>query len=201
MNNNAFWVDIKVEPAAPTSTPLVLVPLPIPTFVIPVFPVSFSPVNSGAVTSDGGVIHYPNVGDDSSNAGLQAFITFDLSSIPAGSTISQVQVDFSNFDTVGDPFGSLGCLRMYSQNYGNTIDSGDYFGAPPIGALARWCSEGELGSAFNGSSALIAYLEGQAGGMAQFRLQFNDLESDFDNVADVVRFADNIQITITYTAP
>ncbi len=203
-NGNAFWVDIKVASASPTSTPIVIIPPPtiIPTvpFVIPPGTTTVTLQSGGAVKSNGSLIGFPNVGDTSDNLGAQAFVTFDLSAIPAGSTISQVKVNFSNYDTLGDPFGELGCLRLYGQNYG-TLDAGDYWNASAVNALERWCNTSELSSEVNGSALLISYLETYLGSQAQFRLQFKDLETNNNNVADMVRFGNNIKFIITYTAP
>ncbi len=201
-NGNAFWVDIKVESAAaapPTATPMI-VPVTVgpPPVVVPLT-ITVAAYDSGAVVGDGSLLAYPNVGDTDTDFGSQGFISFDLSAIPAGSSFLQVQVDFSSYDTLGDPFGSLGCLRLYAQDYGS-IDPGDYFTGNAIGSYERWCNTGELSTVWDANGDLLSYLEGRAGSTAQFRLQFSDTESDYDGITDMVRFG-QMQFIITYTAP
>jgi hypothetical protein len=156
----------------------------------------------GHVRSDGTVNAYPNVGDTPQNRGAQALMSFDISAIPAGSTVSKVVVDFTDHDTLGDPFGGSlgdGCLRGYLHDYGQP-DTSDYFTGSPVGALIRWCSTAELdtpGSDADMASALQSKL-----GSARFqlRLQFKPPPSDGDGVGDMVRFG-QVKLTVTYQAP
>jgi hypothetical protein len=157
----------------------------------------------GSVRSDGVVnARVNNVGDANTNQGVQAFFSFDISAIPTGSTILDVVVDFSDYTTYGDPFGSPlgdGCLRAYGQEYG-TLDGGDYFAGAPLGAIVRWCSTGELstrGSDPNVGSAL----QGKVGSPRfQLRLQFKPPESDGDATMDVVQFG-AAKLTVTHRSP
>ena len=156
----------------------------------------------GHVRSDGTVNPYPNVGDSSDGVGLQAFLGFDISGIPAGSTISSVVVDLRDYDTLGDPFGSPlgdGCLRAYEHDYG-TLDGSDYFTAAPVGALIRWCSTSALDTAAIDPEVASA-LQGKLGGSRfQLRLQFKPPETNGNGAADAVRFG-AVELTVTYQAP
>lgn len=195
----AFWVKI-IVPATPTPTPTLGFIL-IPTIVVVHFPVTITrdAGDSGSVRSNGSVLGVENVGDTSANDGSQAFLSFDISGIPAGSTIDSVKVDFTDYDTLGDPFGSLGCLRGYVQNYGS-LDSSDYHHGGASGAILRWCNSGQLSTAETDDDVKSA-LQAQVGSSAfQLRLQFNETESDNDGVADMVRFGD-AKLIVSYTAP
>ncbi|MFQ5812688.1 MAG: PKD domain-containing protein [Anaerolineae bacterium] len=152
----------------------------------------------GHVRSDGTVNPYPNVGDTEGNVGAQAFLSFDISGISADSTILGVKVDFSHYDTLGDPFGSLGdgCLRAYSHDYG-ALDTKDYFGGTPLGAIIRWCSTSELSTPHDDPDVASALQAKLGNPRFQMRLQFKSPETDGDKVADMVRFG-AVRLTVTY---
>lgn len=184
LSTGSFWVDIK---ATATST------LP-PAVALANAPLVVS--ESGSVRSDGSVLGPRNVGDTDANVSSQAFLSFDISGIPAGATIVDVQLDFSNYDMLGSPF-DLNCLRMFPQNYG-ALDSGDYFAGSPLGAVARWCNAGQLStvSVAPDIKSTIQSLVGSS--RAQFRAQFNDTATNSNGVADMVRLGVNIKLIITY---
>ncbi|PKN94239.1 MAG: hypothetical protein CVU44_07520 [Chloroflexi bacterium HGW-Chloroflexi-6] len=193
LSTGSFWVDIKaVAPSpTPTATSLVVLPPAIAQINAPVVA-----AESGSVRSDGSVLSPKNVGDTESNVSSQGFLSFDISAIPAGATITEVKVDFSDYDTLGSPFG-LGCLRMYQQNYG-TLDGGDYVGGSALGALSRWCNTGEV-SAVAVDDDLKAVIQALVGSSrARFRVQFNEMNTNNNGVGDMVRFG-NIKLIITYT--
>jgi hypothetical protein len=156
----------------------------------------------GHVRSDGTVNAYPNVGDTANNRGAQAFLSFDISGIPAGSTVSGVVVDFSKYDTLGDPFGSSlgdGCLRGYLHDYGSP-DASDYFAGSPSGALIRWCSTAELDTPGTDADVASALQSKLGSARFQLRLQFRPPPSDGDGVGDMVRFG-KVKLTVTYQTP
>ena len=189
LSTGSFWVDIKAVAPSPTVTST----LP-PAVALANAPVVAS--ESGSVRSDGAVLSPRNVGDTNDNTSSQGFLSFDISAIPAGATITEVKIDFSNYDMLGDPF-SLGCLRMYSQNYG-ALDSGDYYAGSPLGAISRWCNAGEL-SAISVDDDLKSIVQAAVGGSrVRFRVQFNDTATNSNGVADMVRLGVNIKLIITY---
>jgi hypothetical protein len=184
--SKAFWVQIVVGPT----------PTPEPTTL------DLSPSSMGGVESDGSMIAYPNVGDTSLDVGLQGFVTYDLSAIPDGATILEVKLDLGTpHDVLGDPFGDLGCLRVYQDPYGS-LDGGDYTPPPVVGALWRFCSEAELDAPDQQTSAgAIAPVQNAlAGDLIQLRLQFNDVETNSDGAADALRPGDP-RLLITYLGP
>jgi hypothetical protein len=189
LSTGSFWVDIKAVSPTPTATST----LP-PAVALANAPLVVS--ESGSVRSDGSVLGPRNVGDTDANVSSQAFLSFDISGIPAGVTIVDVQIDFSNYDMLGSPF-DLNCLRMFPQNYG-ALDSGDYFAGSPLGAVARWCNAGQLStvSVAPDIKSTIQSLVGSS--RAQFRAQFNDTATNSNGVADMVRLGVNIKLIITY---
>ena len=156
----------------------------------------------GSVRSDGSVLSVKNVGDTSGDESAQVFVSFDISSIPGDATITEVVTDFSPHDTLGDPFGDLGCLDLFKQDYG-ALDAGDYFSGVPSGRLIRWCSSGSLSSP-NIDDDMVTALQSKVGtNRFQLRLQFQTaLTADAE--ADMVRLAGpgkHLKLTITYYTP
>jgi hypothetical protein len=186
----SFYVDIKVSaPATSTNT--------LPPAIAQTILVGLGG-EDGFVNSTGTTNPNPNVGDDSLNVAVQAFVSFDLSSIPAGATIVKVVVDFSGYDVLGNPWSlSDGCLRAYSQNYGS-VDASDYFpGGDPTGAYIRWCGGAELSSASENADmkTLVQSLVGSS--RLQLRLQFKSPNPTNNGTADMVRFG-TIKLIVTY---
>ncbi len=183
-----FWVQIKV--VAPTKADVTL----------------YSIVSeAGSVLSGGSVKEkIPNVGDTGGNEGSQAFISFDISAIPTNAVITEVKVDFRAYDILGDPFGSLNCLRMYAQNY-QPIDDNDYTSPGAVNALAGWCKTSEL-DAVTVENHVKDQLQNELGNTRlQFRLQFTDKHHDGDGSADMVRFYNDnvhfIKLIVSYYSP
>ncbi len=187
---NYLSVNIKaVAPAAPPLPPAVAA-----------LTLNYVKGEGGSIRT-GGDVHsgLHNVGDTSDDKGSQLFASFDMSGIPAGSTITEVIIDFDNYDKLGDPWGSLNCLRLYKQDYG-ALNAADYYVGVPMGALIRWCNDGEL-SANQAYPDLIAAVQSKVGSNRfQVRLQFKDLEHDGDGTADMVRFID-MKLHVTYELP
>jgi len=186
----AFYVDIKV--AAPVANTLP----PLPPAIAQAILTTISS-EDGYVSSSGATNPNPNVGDNSSNEALQAFVSFDMSLIPAGANIIKVEVDFSDYDMLGSPFSlSDGCLRAYSQNFG-TLDAGDYFVGSPSSAYIRWCGAGELSSQFEDADMKTLVQSAVGSSRLQLRLQFKAPNPSVNGTADAVRFG-NARLIVTY---
>lgn len=191
----AFYVDIKVQaPAAATATNTVPA---LPPAIAQVILTTLSG-EDGHVTSAGTTNGNPNVGDNSSNEGLQAFVSFDMSLIPSGATITKVVVDFSSYDMLGSPFTLAdGCLRAYSQNFG-ALDAGDYVASgDPTGAYIRWCGAGELSSQFESADMKNLVQSAVGTSRLQLRLQFKSPNPNGNGTADAVRFG-TVKLIVTY---
>jgi len=150
----------------------------------------------GQVNASSGWSGSPHAGSSSGN-GVQAFALFDLSSIPAGSTITQVTVDFTKYDTVTNPFAVMGCLRAIPGNY-FPLDAGDY-NASTSGADIEWCNAGALSTA-SVSEAVKTRAQAALGGskLLEYRIAFSGAPSG----DTLVRFLNNgLKLIITYTTP
>jgi len=158
------------------------------------------PAQGGSMYSNGDA--YPGdyvVGDRVGNDGVQAFASFDISGIPSSAQITEVKVDFTNFLTLGDPFGDLGCLRMYDDPY-RPLDASDYTPPPVTGALVRWCSSAQL-SSITVEDDFADYLQDRLGSnWMPVRFQFNENETDGSNDNDAIAWF-TMSIDVKYKAP
>lgn len=152
----------------------------------------------GSVRSNGATNPNPNTGDIDAATSSQAFVSFDISGIPSNATITEVEVDFTDFDMLGTPFNDLACLRAYAGNF-FPLDAADY-AVGPLGAYLRWCDDNELATVFSDDDMkdLLQSVVGDP--TLQLRLQFNEHATDGDATADMVRFG-TFTLNVTYTTP
>lgn len=186
-NGKSFFADIKV--VAPTGTPTTHTP-------------PYLAAESGLVTS-GGAINNATVaaGDTSANEGTEAFLSFDLSGIPANATIQTAALKLIGGGNVrGNPFAALGCLRAYVHNFG-TLDAGDFVAPGATGAFAQWCSAGELSTDYSGSTVIAAVQSAVGTARFRIRLQFRDALTDGDATIDDVLIIGPVVLTVTYAVP
>jgi hypothetical protein len=194
------------EPSMPTLPPLSNSVSSTPT---PVTPLSKTVVlteiekESGCVGS-GGKDEYWNscstntVGYGLNNHGAteQSFLSFNMAGVPVNATITKATLDFSTYDRTGDPFSYYGCLGAYVQDYG-APDSNDFFIGTPTGAIAKWCSDGELSSP-SPSNDLMSALQPKLGkSRFQIRVQFDKVIIGMGNNYIYLRAP---QLIVTYIA-
>jgi hypothetical protein len=156
---------------------------------------------SGTIRSGGGP--WPDYTVGESNADItkttEVFLTYDLSGIPAGSTISEVKIDFRAYviDS-GNPFG-LGTLYGYATNYGNSLEPADWVAAlPPGTATVTWASTADLDSLRVSTELQSAVQSALASGRFQLRLQFAG--SNLNATKDRLQFT-NPTLVVTYANP
>jgi hypothetical protein len=183
------------EPPTPTDTPEPTVTdTPEPT----IEEVTLSPVSAGNVVdglSAGGGCY---AGDTGFDLGQQCFVTFDLSAIPGSATLEAAELLYPSKTVRGDPFGDLGVMRAYHDNYGDNLTTHDYRStADPSKSLhaANQVSalDSPRGFTPRGFSALQDSLPS---GRFQIRFQFAQ-HTDGDGEIDGLSLA-NIQLRISY---
>lgn len=161
---------------------------------------TFSPDSDGSARSNNSTGNAPVAGDTAADVSSQAFLTFDISSIPDDAEIQKVSLDLGNAPVIkGDPFGDLGCLRVYPDQYGS-LSSGDYTPPPVNSSGWRFCTENQMdeSSKQEGNSiALDAFEDALSDDNFQVRVQFNEIETDSDGTEDSVGFA-SIRLRVVY---
>jgi hypothetical protein len=181
-----FWVEIEVEEPAPTQKTVTIL------------------LESRGQVEDGIEVrtNANNAGDTfPAKVGLQGFVTFNVSGIPDGSTIISAKLAPVSFDTLGDPFGSLGCLRAYVHNYG-TVGFEDFKPEGVSYSIVRYCNEAEMNISSKqtmNATGISGVQDALVSDKFQIRLQFKDMHSDGDGTADVIR--PTLKIIVTYEEP
>jgi hypothetical protein len=127
---------------------------------------------SGQVRSNRSVNQNLIVGSVS-NIMSQAMLSFDISSIPAGSIIRNVAIDFRQSEVIGDPFLNLGCLKVYRASY-EKIDPGCYYKGLSYEGLIKVCSLDDF-LVPKSYDALLKSLQDSVGASRfQIRMQFDE---------------------------
>jgi len=171
-------------------------------FIPPIIPIEhtvtlFSIVDeNGQVMQDGSTNPYPNVGDRGTNEAIQAFLSFDISGIPAGATIKSASLDLSTGDIIGDPFAGLDWMRVYNDQYGN-LGAEDFTPEFLAGAIYTYASQPVAPFSFSafGISKLQTRVDAGAPRF-QVRIQFQKY-TDGDGQVDCLRFGET-QLVVTY---
>ena len=197
-NGATFYVEIKSTGTSGGLPPLSPMTLVVPIF--PIFPTQFSAseiitANSNGVSAPGAFI----VGDYNMNVGYNAFMKFDLSGIPDGATITSAKIEFPSFNTDGNPFNDLQCLRAYIGNYFPISTADVVFESS--GAVGRACSMPEL-ETFVLNAGLVNS-QFASNDILQLKFQFNKNETDNDNAADRLTAvgASGAKLILEYTTP
>ncbi|MDH5507510.1 MAG: NBR1-Ig-like domain-containing protein [Anaerolineae bacterium] len=176
-----FWVQIVVPGEPPPSKARDLLPK-----------------SSGSVRADGVVKFEMKAGDNGATLGRQVFTTYSFGNLSTEATVTGLILDLDQgYRKTGDPFGGLGCLNVYLDEYG-TLDASDYTTGYPGVALWTFCNEDELGSASRragGPAAIQAVQDALYSGSGQLQLRFQfENETDGDNKTDEFFFAAYLRI-------
>ena len=150
----------------------------------------------GHVIENGGIHPHPHAGDNDKNRAMQAFLSFDISEIPAGADIKSASLDVSGGDETGEPFmGGLGIMRVYNHQY-SVLDSNDFTSGFPGGEICRYysCPKGA-----SHSSELVNTLQNRVDSgdsRLQIRLQFQ-MHTNGNYREDVFRIRQP-ELVVTY---
>jgi Ig-like domain from next to BRCA1 gene len=155
---------------------------------------------SGTICSDTGL--FPDYTAGESNADItqacQMFLSFDISSIPVKTTITEVKINFKDYTITGNPFGSLGVLNGYLTNYGSTLESADFVTGFPSGNTVDWGSVSPLNT-IEVSPELKAALQSKVGS-SRFQMRMQFAGSNGDAIKDRITF-NNPSLIVTYSTP
>lgn len=157
---------------------------------------------SGVVLSDGtasGNAHVM-VGDVDANTpqlNSRAFLTFDLTTIPAGKILRSARLRIFQDDIVGSPYAKLGDLLVDHLVYGSSLDPADYDAAE----LSRGFTV--LSTDSTRETKVVSVLQRiqadiNAGRtVSQFRLRFT-IDTNDDAMNDFTEFMADEIVEITY---
>lgn len=135
------------------------------------------------------------VGDDITNRARQCFLSFDISDIPSGATITSASLDVKVEAKIGAPFAHLGSLRVYNDQYGSLGDS-DFTSGFPSGQMHTYHT---VPTGPFSSDELIDKVQDRVDdgdSRFQVRLQFKEYSDDNDKI-DALRLS-MPKLVITY---
>ena len=115
----------------------------------------------------------------------RGFMSFDISDIPAGATIDNVELRFYQSKVIGDPYGKLVGLVLELVSYGSSLDDRAY-NASAMGSLSLSPLPGAGQWYMIGDAALANWVQSMvAAGQSSFqvRLRFS-VETDGDGEED-----------------
>jgi len=163
---------------------------------------------SGSIRSDGIISTSEiSIGDSTLDKGLEMFLSFNISGIPANANITEVKLDMRNSSLTGNPF-ALGVLNLFLHDFG-TLDATDYVSTFPNGGnLADWGTLAALNNV-EVSAELRNALQTKLGASRfqlrfQFQVQTNSNAGDDKLIFGPVPLLDPINIPaliVTYTTP
>ena len=175
------------------------------------------PEESGSMIKKSGFLDYEKkpeccAGDTSANFAARAFLSFDISSIPADAVIEEAILDLCQYEKIGDPtytrssWGNMGAVEIYHYQYGSFADLGfsDYDGAAEMTEdgefieypLSPW--ECDVKNSDKGTP-VIQNLITSGATRCQFRIQLFT-STNWDGISDMLCF-DNAVLTIKYSLP
>ncbi len=176
---------------------------------------SLSPSESGSLVKNGQTYtESSNVcaGDTAQNLPSSAFLSFDISSIPANAIIENVVLDLGGYSISGNPsytvsgYGNMGALEVYQTQYGPSANMGALsYGFPTamVGSMRVNDLSGSplqldvtLDSAGNN---IVHRLLSNGQGRCQFKLKFFT-QTNWDGIVDQVCMATAV-LKVTYSLP
>ncbi len=177
-----------------TSVPFIIEPIP----MLPLLFHSPDATLSRSMGSDG--VMYPSgthtAGDKQTNAQVKCFLSFDISGIPAGATITSATLGLTSSSVaIGNPFATLGNLRVYYVDYGTSLTVSDFNGPK----LATVWSGSSAPSEVIDVAAELANAVSSGKKNLQFRIEYATL-TDNDNSADRIEF-NNPTLLYFYSTP
>jgi hypothetical protein len=159
------------------------------------------PSESGSVRVDRILGPNPIVGVQGAGLVWEAFLSFDVSMIPAGAIIRSTSLDLSNHTTVGSPFGLLGNLGVINHQYG-TVDGNAFVTTFPTVTMYVGSTDPLQPYTLSTISDAIQQQVAKGSQRFQVRLQFERYYYHADNPQHYLQFyADKTKLSVTYELP
>jgi hypothetical protein len=164
--------------------------------------------NMSDYTTDGAVC----AGDNAANLASRAFLSFDISSLPQGASVSEAVLDLNGYALAGNPtyatanWGNMGALEVYQYQYGSSASLGRlaYDAVVPVTGSLRLAEltgdplEVDVTKDGSGNDVIQRLLaDGQS--RSQFRVQFFT-STNWNGKADMICM-DRAVLRIRYRVP
>ncbi len=107
----------------------------LPVYTLQLYSVA---AEDGTVRKDRTVLEEVLVGENDLGIQMQAFLSYDISSLPPDAIIRRVELDLSKSPVFGSPFPWQGSMNIYNQQYGEYLRGSDYMVIVPAGYLYSW---------------------------------------------------------------
>lgn len=153
-----------------------------------------TPALDGLVFAGGTVTLSSNVtAGDYANAlgpqgGIRGFVSFDVSTIPAGATVVSATLTLVQRNVNSNPYGTLGSLLLDQVVYGSVLEAGAYARSfPSSQGFATLASSAVLGPQTVSVTAQVQADLDASRPQSQYRLRFA-VEEDLDADSDQAQF-------------
>lgn len=152
------------------------------------------------------------IGDTSMNLPSRAFLSYDISSIPADAVIHETVFDLGNYTVIGNPvysisgWGNMGALEVYQYQYGSTADMGRLVYESATTALGSFKLVDTTGEPLSldvtmdsGGNNMLEGLIADGQSRCQLRLQFFTT-TNWDSQSDMV-CVETAVLRVRYSVP
>lgn len=175
-----------------------------PTVTITPTPVAKSKILSSSIALDG--FRSSNNGGNAtldvragrnSNLVTRGFVSFDISSIPSGATVTEATLRLYQSKIIGNPYTAGGALKVDHLTYGDSLDSADYGVAALLSNFATLTSSANVEWKDVIVTDRVKNDLSNSRGASQFRIHFTTELTGGDATGDFAYFesADNSEGT------
>jgi hypothetical protein len=127
------------------------------------------------------------VGDVTANTSVRGFVSFDLTPLPAGATVTSATLSMYQWVVLGTPYASLGSQLVDHVDFGATLDSGDFALVALSSGFDTLSSDATVGPKLLSVTAQVVADLTAARVRSQFRIRFA-LGTDGDASEDSCSF-------------
>lgn len=157
---------------------------------------------------DGGVAELGNhiyVGDVTANTSVRGFVSFDLTPLPAGATVTSATLSMYQWVVIGTPYAVLGSQLVDHLDFGATLDPGDFALAALSSGFDTLASDDTIGPKLLSVTAQVVADLTAARVRSQFRIRFavaTDTDASEDSCsfrrADATTASEVPTLSVTY---
>jgi hypothetical protein len=122
--------------------------------------------------------------------GYRQFYSFDLASLPAGSTVTAATLRLYQAATTGTPYVDLGSVIVDHLIYGDALDAADFSAAPLAANVGAIATDGAVEYKTLSVTARVQADLAAGRTRSQFRVRFSTMDSNNDAGNDFAQFND-----------